>query len=63
MYLCMLYTTSYMMTLIKIFALFWIIWILWYVTGGPLRDDKSKPYIGFDKSGHLETFGTSTLRQ
>ncbi len=46
-----------MATLLKIFFGFWLIWILWYVTGGPLRDEKSKPYIGFNQSGQLETFG------
>ncbi len=50
-------------TFIKIFTIFWVIWILWYITGGPLRDDKTKPYIGFNKEGQLETFGTSTLPQ
>jgi hypothetical protein len=44
----------------KIFIGFWVIWIIWYVTGGPLRDDKSKPFIGPTGSGQLEKFGTST---
>ncbi len=45
---------------IKFFVGFWIIWILWYLTGGPLRDDKTKPFIGFDKQGQLVPLGTST---
>jgi hypothetical protein len=45
----------------QIFAGFWIFWIIWYLTGGPLRDDRSKPYIGLDKNGTLQTQGTSTL--
>ena len=49
--------------LLKIFAIFCVIWILWYLTGGPLRDDKTKPYIGLSKSGQLETFGTSTPKR
>jgi hypothetical protein len=49
-----------MATFFKFFVGFWIVWILWYITGGPLRDDKSKPYIGFNKNGELEKFGTST---
>jgi hypothetical protein len=48
--------------LLKIFFGFWIIWLLWYVTGGPLRDDKSRPFIGFNSTGQLETFGSSTVR-
>jgi hypothetical protein len=47
-------------TIIKIVLIFSAIWILWYLTGGPLRDDKSRPYIGPNASGQLETFGTST---
>lgn len=49
--------------LLKIFIGFWMLWLLWYVTGGPLRDDKSKPYIRFTEEGALETFGTSTKSQ
>jgi hypothetical protein len=48
--------------LLKFFAIFWAVWIIWYLTGGPLRDDTSKPYIGFDKSGQLTPMGTSTLK-
>jgi hypothetical protein len=33
---------------LKVFIGFWIIWILWYVTGGPLRDESSKPVIHND---------------
>jgi hypothetical protein len=45
----------------KIFAGFWAIWILWYLTGGPLRDDKAKPFIGPTGSGELIKYGTTTL--
>lgn len=48
--------------LVKILAIFWAVWIIWYLTGGPLRDDKTKPYIGFDKSGMLVPMGTSTVK-
>lgn len=48
--------------LLKIFLGFWVIWILWYVTGGPLRDDKNKPYVKFNESGQLENVGTSTVK-
>lgn len=48
--------------LLKIFVGFWIIWIIWYITGGPLRDDKTKPYVKFNESGALETVGTSSVR-
>lgn len=48
--------------LIKIFALFWAIWIIWYLTGGPLRDDKTKPYIGFSESGAIESIGKDTKK-
>jgi hypothetical protein len=51
-----------MATLAKIFIGFWLIWILWYITGGPLRDDKSKPYVGFNATGQLKTYGTSSVR-
>lgn len=51
-----------MPTFLKVFLVFWIVWILWYLTGGPLRDDKSKPYIGLDDAGKLQTFGTTTKR-
>ena len=46
--------------LVKIFIGFWVVWLLWYLTGGPLRDDKSKPFIGPDANGSLQKFGTST---
>jgi hypothetical protein len=49
-----------MMTFLKIFAVFWIIWILWYITGGPLRDDTSKKYVGINQQGVLETSATTT---
>ncbi len=48
-------------TLLKIFVGFWIIWILWYLTGGPLRDDRSKPYIGLNQQGELQSFGKESL--
>jgi hypothetical protein len=51
-----------MSTLIKIFAIFWAIWILWYVTGGPLRDDATKKYVGVGQDGSLHTFGTTTKK-
>lgn len=47
---------------LKVFFGFWLIWIIWYVTGGPLRDDRSRPYIGPNpETGIIETFGTSSL--
>lgn len=46
--------------LLKIFFGFWAIWILWYITGGPLRDDKTKPFVKFNETGQLEKAGTST---
>ncbi|MBP6888822.1 MAG: hypothetical protein KBC21_03945 [Candidatus Pacebacteria bacterium] len=52
-----------MWVIFKIFIGFWMIWILWYITGGPLRDDKTKPFIKPNESGQLETFGTSTIKQ
>jgi hypothetical protein len=57
-----LYTKKYMGFLVKAFAIFWVLWILWYITGGPLRDDKSKPYIGFNETGQLVPLGTSTIQ-
>ncbi len=47
----------------KLFFGFWTIWILWYVTGGPLRDDASRPYIGLTEDGTLKSFGTSSLQR
>jgi hypothetical protein len=47
-------------TLLKIFLGFWAIWLLWYVTGGPLRDDKTKPFVNFSKEGQLQASGTTT---
>lgn len=44
-------------TLLKIFAGFWVIWIIWYITGGPLRDDKTKPFVRFNDAGQVETVG------
>jgi hypothetical protein len=58
-----LYTMIHMAALFKAFAIFWVIWILWYVTGGPLRDDKSHPYIGLNEGGQLETMSTSSIRR
>jgi hypothetical protein len=49
-------------TLLKIFVGFWVIWIIWYITGGPLRDDKTKPFIRVNESGQLENVGTSSIR-
>jgi hypothetical protein len=59
----MLYFLITMGLFIKIFVGFWLVWILWYLTGGPLRDDKSKPFIGPDETGRLQLYGTSTLRK
>ncbi len=49
--------------LIKFFAIFWAIWLIWYLTGGPLRDDKTKPYVGFNASGELVPMGTSSIKR
>lgn len=46
---------------LKIFFGFWLLWVIWYMTGGPLRDEKSKPFIGVTQDGGLKTFGTSSL--
>ncbi len=51
-----------METFFKVFFGFWLIWILWYVTGGPLRDDKNKPFVRPAQGGGLETFGPETTR-
>ncbi len=50
-----------MSLLLKIFVGFWALWIIWYITGGPLRDDKTKPFVGPNQRGQLEMFGTSSL--
>ncbi len=47
---------------LKIFAGFWVVWLLWYLTGGPLRDDKSKPFVGPNGNGELQLYGTSTKK-
>jgi hypothetical protein len=47
--------------LFKLFIGFWVVWIIWYLSGGPLRDDKTKPFIGPINNGELQKFGTSTL--
>jgi hypothetical protein len=49
--------------LIKVFAGFWIIWILWYLTGGPLRDDKTKPYTGIGQDGQIQSLSSTTTKQ
>jgi len=51
-----------METFLKIFIGFWVIWIIWYVTGGPLRDDKTKPFVRYNESGQLESVGTTTFK-
>jgi hypothetical protein len=51
-----------MATLLKIFAGFWVLWILWYITGGPLRDDKTKPFVRLNESGQIEAVGTTTKK-
>lgn len=50
------YTTR-METLFKIFAGFWLIWIIWYLTGGPLRDDTTKPFVELNQAGQIENTG------
>lgn len=57
------YTILHMGILLKGFAIFWVIWVIWYITGGPLRDDKTKPYVGFTESGNIEPMGTSSLKR
>jgi hypothetical protein len=49
-------------TIAKIFIGFWVIWIIWYITGGPLRDDRTKPYVKVNDSGALQSVGTSSLK-
>lgn len=45
----------------KLFFGFWLLWIIWYVTGGPYRDDKTKPFVGPNaETGQLEAVGTTT---
>lgn len=51
-----------MSVIFKIFLGLCLFWLFWYLTGGPLRDDKSRPFIGPDETGALQTFGTSTKR-
>lgn len=46
--------------LLKVFIGFWIVWIFWYITGGPLRDNRNKPFVGVDGTGTLRYYGTST---
>lgn len=47
---------------LKVFVGFWLLWILWYITGGPMRDDKAKPFIRPNpETGALEEVGTTTL--
>lgn len=57
---CILVT---MATLLKIFVGFWIIWIFWYVTGGPLRDDKNKPFVRVNSSGQTEVIGKAEIKK
>jgi hypothetical protein len=52
-----------MWTFFKIFVIFWIVWILWYITGGPLRDDSSRPYVGLMEDGSLIPLATTTLHR
>lgn len=51
-----------MRTLLAIFVGFWVIWILWYITGGPLRDDRTKPYVRLNDTGQIVPAGTTTVR-
>ncbi len=39
------------------FGLFWLLFYFWYVTGGPLRNDTSKPFVRPKANGGLEYFG------
>lgn len=48
--------------LLKIFIGFWALWILWYLTGGPLRDDKAKPYIKLNNQGELQAVGKDEVK-
>lgn len=46
--------------LMYIFLGFWAVWCLWYLSGGPLRSEKSKPFIvpngsGFDYVDKVDT--------
>jgi hypothetical protein len=43
----------------KAFGIFWIIFLIWYLTGGPLRDDKTKKYVGPSDTGLLITSSTT----
>jgi hypothetical protein len=45
--------------LVKAFAIFWAIWIIWYITGGPLRDDKTL-FVRYGPNGQVIPVGTST---
>jgi hypothetical protein len=49
--------------LIKVFVGFWVIWLLWYLTGGPLRDDKSRPYVGISKDGQIESLSSTSTKK
>lgn len=51
-----------METFLKLFFGFWAIWLLWYITGGPLRDDGTKPYVRINESGQIEAVGTTTVQ-
>jgi hypothetical protein len=42
-----------MWALLKVIIIFWLIFLVWYLTGGPLRDDKTKKYVGPTASGEL----------
>jgi hypothetical protein len=46
-----------MKTFMTLFVGFWVVWIIWYVTGGPLRDDKTKPYVMVTPTGQFERTG------
>lgn len=49
-------------TLLKIFFGFWALWILWYLTGGPLRDNSSKPFIRLNSEGQIEPAGKDAVK-
>lgn len=51
-----------METFLKIFVGFWVIWMIWYITGGPLRDDKTRPYVMVDGSGNFQRIGPGDVK-
>ncbi len=49
--------------LLYIFVGFWALWILWYLTGGPLRDDKTKMFVTPTENGVEYTGSVKDLNQ